>query len=499
MDVLFINPALKEETQHPVFTSLVLSSVPLGLGYIAGYLRQENNLKVKIIDEVVALLSDSELAKELNSLKEPAIVGISCLTATYSRALELANKIKQIKPHSFVIFGGAHPTALPQESLNTGVVDIVVRQEGEITMKEIYDVLNFGKDLAGVKGLSYLKNGVIHHNPDRELVNLDILSKFPYDLFENNIKKYSDFGLILTSRGCPFDCIFCSNRIVTGKTYRAFSTERVIEQIKELVFKYKQKSIIIGDDNIMVDKRRFFDLSKAIIREGLHNEAFFSAQFRGRDMEEEVLQEMKKINFRVLSCGIETSSEQLMKLIDKKETVSEVKKGIETISAKGFLTNTTFIFGLPTETRQDRINSARLSRRLPLDNCRFNIAIPYPGTKLFEIAKKENRLHIAKDWRNFNVQYYVFGDDIPYFPESSGKFTLMADTMWSNIRFYFRLEKLIKIILRDDLISIGGTISLLNRKKTLRLYVDILKAILFVSKRFIYLNLMALIEQIKRE
>ena len=137
MNVLFINPLLKKETQHPIITSMVLSSLPLGLGCVAGYLREKNKLDIKIIDEVVEPLSDEGLTRELDNFNGPLIVGFSCLTATHSRAIELATKIKKIKQDTFIVFGGVHPTVMPEESLSTGVVDVVIRSEGEMTMNEL--------------------------------------------------------------------------------------------------------------------------------------------------------------------------------------------------------------------------------------------------------------------------------------------------------------------------------------------------------------------------
>ena len=222
MDVLFINPSIKKETQHPLFTAMVFSCLPLGLGYIAAYLRQERNIHPVIIDEVVRPWADDDVEREFGSRQGPLLVGFSCLTGTYARAVELAAKIKGINQDVFIVFGGAHPSALPEESLATGVVDAVVRGEGEISILELYDAVRDHRDCAGIQGVSYVKNGSVVHNPPRGYTDLDILPEFPYDLFEQDMRLYSDFGTLLTSRGCPFDCIFCSNRIVTGKKYRAF-------------------------------------------------------------------------------------------------------------------------------------------------------------------------------------------------------------------------------------------------------------------------------------
>jgi len=427
MKVLFINPSMRNETQHPILNAMVFTSPPLGLGYMAAYLKKKHeDFNIKIVDEVTTFFSDEMLEEEVVHPKDRVVVGISCLTATFSRANELAGKIKARRKDAVVVFGGVHPTALPDESLETGYVDIVVRHEGETAISELCEHILNGKVFDDIKGISYLKDGRPFHTPNRPPIDLNILPQFPYELFEKKMKAYSDFGLIVTSRGCPFDCIFCSNRLVTGRIYRAFSTDIVIEQIDILINRYGQKSIYFADDTLVTDKKRFFALLDAIIKKGFNKKAFFIAQMRADDMTEEVLEAMKRANFKMLSCGIETASERLLKFINKGESLEQMKRGIALASSKGFLTSATFIYGLPTETKEDRRLSARFSRELPLDSARFNIAIPYPGTRLIEIAREEKRFAVSDEWKNFNVQYYMFGDDIPYVPASARRSTAMC-------------------------------------------------------------------------
>lgn len=499
MRVLFINPAIRKETQPPLVSSMVFSSPPLGLGYIAAHLRQKHkDIEIRIIDEAVTPLSDSRLNDELNNSGSNAIVGISCLTATYARALELARRIKSVRGALTVVFGGAHPTALPDESLNTGVVDIVVRNEGEETMLELYELLSNRNSLDRVKGISYLKDGCIRHNPNREMLKLSTLPKFPYDFFEKNINHYSDFGFMLSSRGCPFDCIFCSNRLVTGRAYRVFPIEYVVEQIKTLVKRYEQRSIFFGDDNILADRRRFFNLIEAIMDKQLHKQAFFNVQVRGDDLTEDVLVQMKKANFKMVACGVETGSERLLDLLNKKESVEETKRAIVRAKSKGLLTCATFMFGLPSETRAERLATAHLARALPLDSARFNIAVPYPGTRLFEIAKKEGNLYVAPEWRNFNVQYYAFGDDLPYVPSSTGRYTLIFDTMLANLRFYLRSKILLTTFFKTNITG-GNVISFQKRKSGFGFYAKLFTLTLVIFKRFIVVSVKALVERLRAD
>lgn len=492
MQVLFVNPSVKKETQPAFVNKLVFSSLPLGLGYVAGYLRKKQpHLNITVVDEIVEPLSDERLA-DILSAGGRVIAGISCLTATFSRAIELAAKLKSVNKEILVVFGGAHCTALPDESLATGVVDVVVRNEGEETMDQICDIHARGGDFSEVAGISYVRAGAVRHNPPRALFDLGILPPFPYDLFEKNILSYSDFGVVLSSRGCPFDCIFCSNRIVTGRSYRVFGTVYVVDQIKTLVEKYGQKIINFVDDDFVGDKKRFYELTNAIIDAGLHRKVYFTGQLRGKSMSDAaVLDQMKKVNFRKLTCGLETASEQLMLKLNKAETVGDIKKGIRAVHEKGFQVSTTFIYGIPGESRKDRRDSLRLARSLPLDSVRFNIATPYPGTRLFEIAKTEGKLNVAENWRNFNVQYYLFGDDIPYVPESAGRYELIFDTIWANFSFYFSLRTLTAMIFKTREIG-GGVIPLKKRRDSMEFCRSLASLAALIAFRFVYVFLIML-------
>lgn len=493
MKIIFINPSVKD-SKYRLLSSIQFCSVPMGIGYLAGYLRNKfEDVDIKIIDEAITPLSYSIISKTLESLDEPIIVGISCLTSTFSRAIELARHIKFVKHNSLVIFGGIHPTALPGESLMTGSVDIVVRNEGEVTMADVYEAFTKKEPFSEIKGISYIENGKIYHNQDREYLKLNILPDFPYDLFER-IQCYSDLGMILASRGCQFGCVFCCNNLTTGKTYRPFGVDYVIRQIETLIMKYNQKSIVFCDENFISDKEHFFKLTQAIFYRGLHKKVFFCAQVRAADINEEVLDCMKKANFKVLFCGIETSSDRLLTLLNREETLSQIIRGIKLADSMGFLVSTNFIFGVPSETKVDRFNSLRFSSSLPLDVVRFNIAVPYPGTKLYELAKEEGSLRVSSEWGNFHLQHYLFGDDIPYLFDPETKYSLLFDTMWANIRFNLR-RRTLKMFFNGNLkISL---VALRTRKDCSLFCLRLFKISVHVCKRFTYLWFSALVEEIK--
>ncbi len=443
--MILIKPSVHAQSQNALITPFIYKTFPTSLGYLAGYIRAYNKIVPQIIDEEILPLERYRLEEILRKDQGPKIIGMSVITINISRAFRLAEMAKSIDNGYMVIFGGIHPTALPEECLNSNAVDVVVRGEGEVTLSEIIMAVNDNKDLSLIKGISYKKDGKIFHNDSRPLTDISSVPSFPYDLFDATYKFYRDFGTVISSRGCRYECIFCSQRIISGQRYRYVPSERVLGEIEILVEKYKQEKIWFMDDNFLGDEARAASLLEEIIRRGFHKKAGFCAEMRAEAVTYGILKKMKEANFYTASFGMETGSQRLLDLIKKKEKIEDNVRAIKMAHEAGIGTSATFIFGLPTETRSERLHTAKLARELPLDDARFNVAVPYPGTELFAIAKEENCLKIREGWSNFNVQSYMFQDDIPYVPRGTDKNELIYDTFMANLKFYLRIRTLAKL------------------------------------------------------
>ncbi len=395
--MILINP---RSTKFGIFERYVPLSVPIGIGCLASCLLYKNK-DVVIIDENIKPISKEVLEDAVKNLSPPYIFGISSVTACISRSFEIARIIKNIFPAGKIILGGIHPTVLPDEVLEDSNVDFVVRREGEEILNELYDAVKNGNDYSKIKGISFKINGQIIHNEEAFLPHLDRIPPFPYHLFEKE-KRYS-LGFIASSRGCPYECIFCSQRKISGKKYRYMSTEVVIDEINLLISKYKQSHINFVDDNFTANKQRIIELTEKMIEKGFYKKASFDFQTRADAVDSEMLILLKKAGFRLVNFGMETASERLMVLLNKKETVKQNIEGVKLAKKYGFGVSATFIFGLPTETKEERWQAYNLAKKLSLDYVRFNNATPYPGTKLYEIAKAEHRLYIEKNWTNLNA------------------------------------------------------------------------------------------------
>ncbi len=417
--------------------------MPLALGFLAGYL-MDKGMETVVHDEQAEPPDESALLRLVKD-GDVSIVGITAMTLVIHRAIEIAEKIKKISKETTVILGGVHPTVMPEECLRNDVVDFVVRQEGEVTLWVCIRGLRGEIDFGQIAGLSFRRDGQIVHNPPRPPIeNLDSLPAFPFHLFDRNREKYN-FSLV-SSRGCPFRCIFCSARAVSGYKYRFRSAEKVMEEIELLATKYGTTDITFHDDNFTFNKKRVADLCDLIIRRGFHTGTRFYCLTRADMVDREILSKMREAGFSGVYFGIETASNRLMKLIQKGESVEDNIRAVKLAKELGFRVRGAFMFGFPTETSDETTQTIRLARSLPLDYVSFSLATPFPGTKLHEIALSEGYRNY--DFSDFNVLAGLSGSLPAYTPAGRSPKELMRLQKWAYLWFYlkpFRLMRFFRV------------------------------------------------------
>lgn len=449
--MILINSSSKNALK--IFQPFLPIFVPVGIGFLMSAL-QEKGIESFFIDEQIENDVEKKIDEFVKRMEPPYIFGFSVLTAAFKSSLELSKKVKELYPDSIVIFGGIHPSAAPEEVLQYEQVDIVVRGEGEFVLPELYFALKEMRDFSNLESISYRNGSEIVHNERAPIItDLDKIPPFPYQLFAD--KKGYDLGFIMSSRGCPYKCIFCSNRVTTDKGYRYRSAESVIEELEQLYYKYNQRYVLFLDDNFLVNKNRIYTLTKEIKARGLHEKMTFNFQARGDNVDEDLLRELYSAGFRSIFFGIETASEEILKIIKKGETLEEIVSAVKLAKDIGYHVSATFINALPTETHEDRMNAVDLSHELDLDMVRFNNATPYPGTELFEMAQKEGELKIQGCYENFNsVSTFIENpfNKIPfsYVPKGETEDEIRKDILFSYLSFYFNFKRLKKIFTRPD-------------------------------------------------
>ena len=449
--MILINSSPKNALK--IFQPFLPISVPIGIGCLAAAMEREG-INVEILDEQIEDDVLKKIAEYTDKASKPYIFGFSVLTAALKSAIDLSKKLKEIYPDSVVIFGGIHPTAMPEEIMAYKHIDFVLRGEAEKSLLELYRAIKAKTDYSKIPGLSYRKDNKVLHNPFNFIVeDFDSYPSFPYHRFAGN-KRY-DLGFVVSSRGCPYRCIFCSNRITTGRRYRYRSASLIAKELEILNEKYGQKFVMFVDDNLLVNKERIFSLIEEIKKRNLHKKMTFSFQARGDNTDEKILGDLYEAGFRSVFFGMETSSEEIMKVIKKDETVAQCVAAAKLAKKIGYHVSATFIYGFPGETREDRMNCVKISRDLKLDMVRYNNATPYPGTELYSIAVKENILNIQGLYENF-VSVSTFIENpfkrIPftYVPDGSSEDELRRDILFSYFSFYFDINRLKQIFIKPE-------------------------------------------------
>lgn len=368
---------------------------PLGIAYIGAVLERAG-FEVKIIDAPVLGLNVEEIIAETKKY-EPDFIGISSSTVSFYRTAELAKLLKKITDSPLII-GGPHVTALPEETMNSSVFDIGTLGEGEETIVELIKTILKKGDLRKVSGIIFRqKKRLIKTSPRCYISNLDDLPLPARHLMPElsvyhptpATYKKSPVGTVITSRGCPNQCSFCF-RGVFGNKWRYRLPENVVAEMEVLVNKYGAKEIRFWDDTFNVNPSRVKKICKLIIKKKLNIP--WTCLCRVNQIELSMLRLMKKAGCWQISFGIEAGNEKVLAEIDKGITKQTVKKVIEMTEKEGIKSLGFFILGLPGETEETMTETINFAKSLPLDAANFTIATPYPGTKLWDLAKSKGFL-----------------------------------------------------------------------------------------------------------
>ena len=298
MKILLINPPYDIENYYGNLSEIAFIFPPVGLTYLAGFVR-ERGCRVYIYDFQVEKQDFYEFLKKF----QPDLIGITCQTALFYNTLKLATRIKEIFPKVPVIVGGAHASYRPHDFFESPNIDLVVRGEGELTLSEIADYYQKGNlRLEDIKGISFKKNGKIIDNPHRELIeDLDILplpaiDLLPLEKYHTSPDNYlgTGVGLITTTRGCPFNCVFCACKLAFERTYRKRSLDKVFEEIKYYLDKYNISQLFIMDDCFALDKKRTIEFCERMAKTGYNKRVLWWCQTRVDLVDEELLEKMRE-------------------------------------------------------------------------------------------------------------------------------------------------------------------------------------------------------------
>ncbi len=367
---------------------------PLGLGYIASYLMKQG-LYVKIYD--YTFNSNLELSKE------KAIYGVSITTPILNIAEKVIKKIKEINKNNIIIVGGVHATNMPQQLINNKDIDYVIFGEGEKTFYNLCKTILKNESVKNILGVYYKDNKGVHFTGAAEFIeNLDELPFPNYDLFpiQTYIKSKPIKELnIITSRGCPFNCIFCQPYLkkMFGDKIRYRSPKNVVDEIEQLKKKYNPDIFFFCDD--MVNPNYIENLCKEFINNKLR--IIWRCQARAC-LDKKLLKLMKKAGCVNIAFGVESGSQKVLNAINKGLRVEDVVRQFNDCRKVGIFTHAFLMVGNPTENMDDINKTIELVKKIKPFSIYVSITTPYPGTYLFNQLQNEKKLPEKIDWSSMH-------------------------------------------------------------------------------------------------
>jgi anaerobic magnesium-protoporphyrin IX monomethyl ester cyclase len=393
--ILLVNPSYFES----YFTEPQLNS---GLGYIAQSL-EDHSLEYDVMDMNVGY-SDRDLFDKVEIFK-PDLIGMTMMTYRYNDTYKRINELKKRFNNISIVAGGPHISLFRQRALEECPgIDYGVVLEGEET---IIEVCSSDKKQEDIKGLIYRKDGDIFFNGEREFNNeLDKISFPKYSKFE--LEKYPRRSAlthlrdipVVTSRGCPAQCIFCPVKTSIGQKFRYRSTGSILSELKYW-YQKGYRSFWIADDNFTLLKERVLQICSELKESAMKGIVLGCGNgIRADRVDREVLTAMKSAGFKSIAYGIEAGNNKILKILKKGETMESIEKSLELSFELGFSVVAFFLIGSPYETKADIEDSFRLARKYPFNEVRFYHVIPYPETELYEWIK-ENKYFI------YSPQYYL--------------------------------------------------------------------------------------------
>jgi radical SAM superfamily enzyme YgiQ (UPF0313 family) len=390
IDLLLVDPPTSQKKRYGSFALCGNRAPSYGLMHIASVARNEG-FKTKILDMAVTEMDDSSFKQYLLT-ERPRILGVTAATLAVSDAARVCKIAKNTIPDILTVLGGHHISSVPEATLlRYPEFDIGVIGEGEMTMLDLLKLTNPLKDdFTTIKGLAFRNGNQVSLSEPRELIQdlnslpLPAIDLLP-DLKTNYIPtlfsvKRTPAVLLMTTRGCPGRCTFCTN-VIHGRRIRQFSVDYLFELIYLLTRQYGIKELQIFDDTFTANRNRVIEFCERLIREDI--DLTWSCLARVNGVNTEMLNLMKRAGCWQICYGVESGDEAMLKKIKKDISLDQVRKAIDLTKEAGICTKGFFIIGFPGETRESLKKTLDLALSLPLNDLALTIFTPYPGTQAY--------------------------------------------------------------------------------------------------------------------
>ena len=424
--VMLINPQGKITLTEHGSRERKLAVPPLGLAYLGAQLRRFD-FEVDILDTLIEGYEHEETFEStiLYGLPEdkirdrirvfnPDMIGVSCLFSNRGReALRLCQIAKEEIPDAHVILGGQHPSGYPSLVLNP-FVDYLMYGESEDSLIELIESVNSNGDLKKVDQLVLVDKGLIWRSPNMRLPDVHTLPLPAWDLI--NLEKYWAVGLadyeikeenekkfmvMISSRGCPHDCFFCTAPMMTERRFRERAIPEIIKEISGYVENYGTREIHFWDDNFFINKKRVKELLKELIKEFPTLSFQVPSGSEINALDEEVIDLMAQAGFKKLFMAVESPNEEIQEdYVDKRVNLSRIKQLVTKLRQVGIISEGSFMVGFPHETKKQVDATFQKAQEFGFDRISISIVNPLPGTPLYDMCVKENLFYPDFDPQN---------------------------------------------------------------------------------------------------
>lgn len=436
VDLLLVNPPA--EGIYGIVQKASSPQPPLGLAYVAAYV-EKKGYTVRVLDCDAEKITVDGFRAYLEQF-HPGCVGFSSTTPVIATVIEMADVVKAWNGRAAVIAGGPHATALAEETLKKSKIDIVVRGEGEKTAVDILESLAGKANLKEIKGVSFKDNGNIISNPDRELIpGIDELPfparhLLPTEKYKASyyLGSYGErFANIIATRGCPYQCIFCGQDIIFKHTVRVRSAKNIVAELEEASRKFAIKLFCFEDSTFTATPELVREICAGISSRRLGIR--WGAMGRANLADEGLYRVMKDAGCILLCYGIESGNQKILESIQKNATLEQASSAVKLAKKIGIPVNTSFVLGLPGETKETIMQTIDFAVELDADYASFSLATPYPGTEFYNIAMKEGV--DLSDWGRFRLARY---QEPLYLPKGLTSGELKSYYKLAYKKFYMR-------------------------------------------------------------
>jgi radical SAM superfamily enzyme YgiQ (UPF0313 family) len=442
MKILLVKPKLRVDNILPV----------LGLGYLANAIKDKH--EVKILDCMKEDFSLDDYGDYLNNYR-PDIVGIQCFTYDIYIVGDYIKVTKQTLPDVVTIIGGPHPTAMPEESMKYfgNTLDYAFMSEAEEGLPELLGLIEAkgvsSESLSKVKNLIWRNGNQIVANPITYIADVSKLGMPAWELMPPDGYPKSPFSAfykrfpvapIITSRGCPYKCTYCQASLMSGKRMRYRPVSLVIEEIRYLMERFGVKEFQIIDDNFTLNRKYVMDFCNAIINNHIDITWTCPNGVRLDTLNDEMVEAMKSSGCYVISAGIESGSNRILKYVKKHETTDIMMDRVRMIQRHGIDVIGFFILGFPTETIEEMRQTIKFSKELGLLRANFLLFHPIPGTEIYTMLNHTGEL------ANINYDANSFAE-VAYTPKGITRRELKNIQRKAFLSFYLRRKQFLSLVL----------------------------------------------------